>query len=149
VLDANGNAPPAPPSPTAAARGTGTTSSAAPSSIKTVMVTESVDQDSNEPVDGRIREWDAAANSTVELWVAVRVANLKASDTLDVLVSRDDGLFASDQIPTKDLTNGWLAMPVRFQVPALEDGATDYQIVILLNGSSAGTTDVSVTPVEE
>jgi hypothetical protein len=149
VLDANGIAPAATPGATAPARGTGTASPATTASIKTVMVTETIDEDSSEPIDGRISEWDAAAGSTVELWIAVHAINLKASDRLDVLVSVDGDLFASDQIPTKNLTNGWVALPVRFQVPTLDDGATDYNVNILLNGANAASTDFTMTPVEE
>jgi hypothetical protein len=95
------------------------------------------------PEGGPLREWDAAPNQTVGLFVAVRFSNLRVDDVVEVDIVRDGRAYDRLEFPVAALDQGWLSIPVELRSP--ESGEDTYEFIVYINGERERDTELVVS----
>lgn len=117
--------------------------------VEEMMVTSEVDPASNAPIDGRVYVWQEAEGSSVELWVALDVRDLVVDDVVEVMIWRDNQLFASERLPAAEVGEGWIAHPFDFAVPQFRQGSADYLAAVLINGNRLLEAGFEMVPIPD
>lgn len=118
-------------------------------SVSEIMVTGDVDPGTNQPIDGRVYVWQAAQGASIELWVAMYVSDLKVADVVELMIWRDNQLFASERLPGADVQEGWIAHPFDFAVPRIRQGPANYLVAVLINGNRLLEAGFEMVPMPE
>lgn len=109
-----------------------------------LLVAEEVDEDTNEPIDGRVSYWIGEPNQRKEFFVAVRLRDLTEDDVVEVEQTLDGEHVNTLRYPATDLDDGWLAVPVNIWMPP-EGGATkEYRFIISINGEQLDAETLTV-----
>jgi len=140
-VTAAGGVPPEEPSPTE------TPALADAPRITDIVVTDRVNPRTNAPVGDDITMWDARAESTADLWLAIEVENLTRDDVVEVRLHRRGSLYSNERLPRQIREQGWIAVPLSVEVPALQNGPVEYTITVLVNGNRTETQTLLVNPV--
>jgi hypothetical protein len=133
---------PVPPSPTPVSP----TPASSQATVSDIVVTSRVDPATLAPAGAPIFEWAGPADTSVELWVAVRLSNVASSDLIEVVVWQDDVLYASIRLPQSAFQAGWLAGPIDFILPGNDEEPYIYSVAALVNGTRALATSFRASP---
>jgi hypothetical protein len=128
---------PAPTPPTA----TPTTSS---TEIIEIVVASRINSRTQAPLDGPLSEWSGTPGGVASLSVAIDVRDVTESDTIEIVVLKDDEYYGSVTLDETELDSGWLAGRVELEVPT-DDSTITYTFIARVNDTDTLDTTLELS----
>lgn len=118
------------------ARGTATPEpSDTAASVSELVVTQSVDAETNEMTGVSIWVWEGAPTTRETLYAAFRVADLPARDRVQVVLRRDDDVVDTIEVEHARIDDGWLSAELEIQIPRRTGRMFTYTVTVVVNGN--------------
>jgi hypothetical protein len=113
--------------------------------VTDLVVANDVDSDSSAPVGPPVFTIEGEAQSLVKPWIAIHVTNLRKDDTLEIVVTLNEGEYGTRKLKTSRIDDGWIAAHVDLDTPHADQQPYIYSVSVLLNGEHTLDTTFQVS----
>jgi len=101
-----------------------------------IVIASRVNSVTQAPLDGPLSAWEGTPGGVATLWVAIQVRELRRSDTIEIVVLKDEEFYGAVTLDDTNLDAGWLAGRVELDVPASGNADFTFEFSVRVNGES-------------